>query len=129
MLWNKANGRGGRHGPEPADGDTDQRAACHINQIAWGESDNHPRERHQERHAQQKVFAVHIPGKPGKEEAGQNRQRAGNRDSLASESLRNAQISGKGREQADGHKFRGNQDKYAQGHGKNTAPVRAFLIL
>ncbi|GAB7451036.1 hypothetical protein OUHCRE13_06610 [Enterobacter roggenkampii] len=75
------------------------------------------------------MFAVYIPGKPGKEEAGQHRQRAGNRDPLASETLRNAQISGKGSKQADGHKFRGNQDKYAQGHGKNATPVCMLYVL
>ncbi len=117
-----------RHRPEPADHDANQGPAGHIGQVIRCHRNDAPGKGHDARQAKQQRFSVKRACQSGNKQAGHHRKRAGNGNSLPGHTFGDLQGLRHRCQEADRHKFGGNQGEDAQRHSKHAAPVRLLFF-
>ena len=110
VFRNEAHDDRRRHRPEAADSDAQQGAAHHQECIVRGEgySDAGDDEKHRE--SGDDDAPVNAAREAGDQEAGHNREHAGNRDGLARQPFSDAEIGRDRGQKAYRHELGGNQD-------------------
>jgi hypothetical protein len=119
----QADGGGGRHRPEAADGDADQHAPGHVDRIVGGQRDDRAGHQHQCRQPQQQRLAWQLPRQPRNAQAGEYGERARDRDRLPGQAFAHAKILRNGRQQAHRHEFGSDQRKGRERHREDAAPA------